>query len=70
MGTAHLQPHGEQDKQDKETVRAEEREQLRDEFRQEELEYNEHLAEKPDALKRAVDERMAEYRDKHGDINR
>lgn len=54
--------------EDKETVVAEEREQLRDEFRKEELEYNEHLAEEPDALKKAVDERMDEYIDKHGDI--
>ena len=54
--------------EDRETVVAEEREQLRDEFRKEELKYNEELAEEPDALKRAVDSRMAEYMDKHGDL--
>lgn len=57
-----------QQEQRRETVLAEEREQLREEFRQEELEHNEHLAEDEEALKKAVDERMAEYRDKHGDI--
>jgi len=53
---------------DKEAIVTEEREQLRDEFRKEELKYNEELAEESDALKRAVDSRMAEYIDKHGDL--
>lgn len=54
--------------EDRETVVAEEREQLREEFRKEELEYNEHLAEDEEALKKAVDDRMDRYQDKHGDI--
>jgi len=53
---------------DKEAIVTEEREQLRDEFRKEELKYNEELAEESDALKGAVDSRMAEYIDKHGDL--
>lgn len=52
----------------RETVIAEEREQLREEFRREEIEYNEHLVNDEKALRKAVDERMEEYIDKHGDI--
>jgi len=55
------------DKQ-RETVLAEEREQLREEFRKEELKYNDHLAEDEEVLKKAVDDRMDEYIDQNGDI--
>jgi len=55
-------------KEGRETVLAEEREQLREEFRKEEIQYNEKIADDEEALKKAVDERMAQYKDKHGDI--
>jgi len=58
----------EQLKERQETVLAEEREQLREEFRREEIQYNEKIADDEEALKKAVDERMNQYRDKHGDI--
>lgn len=56
------------EEQNRETVLAEEREQLREEFRNEELEYNPKLADDEQTLKKAVDDRMDEYIDKHGDI--
>jgi len=58
----------EQLKEERETVLAEEREQLREEFRREEIEYNEKLAGDEEAIRKAVDERMEQYRDKQGDI--
>ena len=58
------------EEQNRETVLAEEREQLREEFRNEELEYNPKLADDEQALKKAVDDRMERYKDKHGDIRR
>lgn len=45
-----------------ETVLAEEKEQLREEFRNEELEYNEKLAEDEEALRNAVNERIEKYK--------
>jgi len=58
------------EEENRETVLAEEREQLREEFRREELEYNEKLADDENALRKAVDDRMERYKDKHGDIRR
>ena len=58
----------EQLKERRETVLTEEREQLREEFRKEEIEYNEKIADDEEALRKAVYERMEQYRDKHGDI--
>jgi len=60
----------ETEQQQHDTVLAEEREQLREEFRNEELEYNPNLADDEQALRKAVDERMEQYRDKHGDLRR
>lgn len=60
----------ETERQQHDTVLAEEREQLREEFRNEELEYNPKLADDEQALRKAVDERMEQYKDKHGDLRR
>lgn len=52
----------------KRNVAPEETQEIRDKARNEILRRNPHLSEKPDELRRAVDEEMDRMKDKHGDI--